>query len=114
MAKRKTTDKELQRFSDMFFKWKRPSLKDKHERAFQDVGDLTFNAKARRCVIRGGRVGSGYTEKVPCKAVLVDGTATGPIISDSMGSVFTFKGSTLCLLGRKGKKDVVECARERR
>ena len=114
MAKRETSDEELQRFSDMFFKWKRPSLKDKHERAFRDVGDVTFNAKARRCSIRGGSTGFQYTEKVPCKAVMVDGTATGPIISDTMGSTFTFKGLTLCLLGRKGKKDVLECARERR
>ena len=93
-------------------RWKTPSLNDSYETAFQDVGDLTYNPSKKRCSIRGGRTGSSYTEKVPCKAVIVDGESTGLIISDKMGSVYTFKGGTLCLLGRK--KNVVECGRKRK
>ena len=93
--------------------WKLPSLNDKYDMAFQRVGDLTFNAKGKRCKIRGGPTGrKGYTETVPCKAVMVEGDSTGLIISDTMGALFTFKGSTLCLLGRK--KDVMECGRPRK
>ena len=116
MAKRKSKDSDILRSLNSMLRptWKLPKLSDKHERAFRDVGDVTFNAKARMCSIRGGRTGSGYRERVPCKAVMVDGRVTGPIVTDTMGSLFTFKGGTLCLLGRKGKKDVLECAREKR
>ena len=94
-------------------KWKLPSLNDSYEMAFQRVGDLTFNAKDRMCRIRGGPSGrKGYSERVPCKAVIVDGNSAGLIISDHMGALYTFKGGTLCLLGRK--KNVVECGRKRK
>ena len=94
-------------------KWSRPSLGDKYKKAFRDAGDLTFNAKDRRCRIRGGPIiRGGYSEIVPCNAVIVDGAATGLNISDHNGSLFTFKGGTLCLLGRK--RNVVECGPPRR
>ena len=94
-------------------KWKIPSLSDRYKKAFKDVGDLTFNAKDRMCRIRGGPTGRrGYSERVPCNAVIVEGDATGLNISDHMGSLFTFKGGTVCLLGRK--RNTVECGRPRR
>ena len=93
--------------------WRVPSLKDRYERAFQDVGDLAFDPKKKTCRIRGGPTGRrGYSEKVSCNSVIVAGDATGLIFSDSKESLFTFKGGTLCLLGRK--KNTVECGLSRK
>jgi len=93
--------------------WRVPSSKDRYERAFQDVGDLTFDPKKKTCRIKGGPMTGRrkYSEKVPCNSVIIEGDSTGLIFSDTKRSLFTFKGGTLCLLGRK--KNAVECGLSR-